>query len=259
MSTKPVSIPLDHLRHSTVNVRKTKTLADIEQMAASIESTKGLLENLVVRRAPGKGAKRIYEVIAGGQRLDALNLLAKRKKINKHQAIPCRIVAGVQDADLIEVSLAENIVRAPLHPADQFDAFASLQEEGLSADDIAARFGIARTVVLQRLKLAAVSPRLIAEYRAAEMTLEQLMAFTISDDRQAQEQFWFDSPSFDRSPETIRKYLTRAHVEGADRRARFVGAKAYEEAGGVIVRDLFRPESEGILHRQPAARPPGRR
>jgi hypothetical protein len=48
-----------------------------------------------------------------------------------------------------------------MRPADQFEAFAKLhKEEGMAAEDIAARFGVTPTVVKQRLKLAAVSHNL---------------------------------------------------------------------------------------------------
>jgi ParB family chromosome partitioning protein len=122
-----------------------------------------------------------------------------------------------------------------------------LQSEGLSTDDIAARFGLSELVVRQRLKLSAVSPRLMAEYRNAALTLEQLMCFTITDDHGLQETVWFDNPFVDQSPSSLRRQLTRSQVEGTDRRARFVGAEAYEKAGGIVIRDLFQPESDGYF------------
>lgn len=248
MSTALTTIPLGRLKRSNINIRKTDRLADIEQLAASIEAS-GLLENLIVRPSDtNHGADDgIYEVVAGGRRLAALKLLARRKKIARDHPVPCLVLETQDAGTLVSASLAENIIRAPVHPADQFDAFARLRAEGLSAEDIAARFGVTATVVLQRLKLAAVSPRLIAEYRAGEMTLEQLMAFAISDDREMQETVWFATAFGDPSPQAIRRRLTSAHVEGGDRRARYVGAKAYEAAGGTIVRDLFEPEDEGYF------------
>lgn len=245
MSREFVTLPLHQLQHSPLNVRKTQRGQEIEELAASIAS-KGVLENLIVRKR-AKGADRSYEVIAGGRRLAALKLLSKRKKIARDYPVPCRVVRTASTADVIEIGLAENTVRVPMHPADQFDAFARLQAEGLSADEIAARFGIRTAIVLQRLKLAAVSPRVIAEYRGGAMTLEQLMAFAISDDRDAQEAWWFENAIADHSPEGIRRHLTRTHVDSSDRRARFIGAQAYKDAGGEILRDLFQPEDEGYF------------
>ena len=42
----------------------------------------------------------------------------------------------------------------------------------------------------QRLRLAAVSPALLDVYAEDGMTLEQLMAFTVTDDHARQEQVW---------------------------------------------------------------------
>jgi ParB family transcriptional regulator, chromosome partitioning protein len=245
MSDKLKTIVLSQLKPSNANVRKTGRLADIEQLAASIEAN-GLLENLVVQPVRGNKKARIYEVVAGGRRLAALNLLAKRKKIARDHPVPCLIKSG--DATMaLETSLAENFVRTSLHPADQFEAFADLSAGGASAEDIAAKYGVTPTFVLQRIKLAAVSPRLVAEYRKGAMTLEQLTAFTLADDHTAQEAVWFDSPYADLPAETIRRLLTRSQVEGSDKRARFVGGKAYEAAGGIIVRDLFDLDGEGYF------------
>jgi ParB family transcriptional regulator, chromosome partitioning protein len=44
--------------------------------------------------------------------------------------------------------------------------------------------------VAQRLKFAAVSPKLIEVYRQGGMTPEHLTAFAVSDDREAQERVW---------------------------------------------------------------------
>ena len=250
------TIPLSKLVPSVANVRKAGVSDGIEELAASI-AAHGLLQNLTVRPAADRKGKPsgTYEVIAGGRRLMALRRLAKERRIAKHFPVSCRVLSKTNANGSSEISLAENVVRAPLHPADQFEAFSKLKDEGLGAEEIAHRFGIASTVVFQRLKLAAVSPRLLAEYRQGGMTLEQLVAFTISDDHAAQETVWFDLSLGDRSPRAIRRALTKALVEGSDRRARFVGVKAYEAAGGTIVRDLFQPDEdayfadEELLHR----------
>src|SRR6202162_3673359 len=95
-----------------------------------------------------------------------------------------------EDGIAEEDSLAENVQRVALHPLDQFRAFQTLRDAGLSEEDIAARFFVGANVVKQRLKLVAVSPKLLDLYAADEMTLEQLMAFTVTDDKARQEQVW---------------------------------------------------------------------
>jgi ParB family chromosome partitioning protein len=244
MSNKLKTIPLCQLRPSKINIRKTDRLVDIEQLAASIKAN-GLLENLIVQATGASSSDgSLFEVVAGGRRLAALKLLAKRKKLDRDHRVPCLII---ENEAAVEASLAENFVRVPVHPADQCDAFAALNRQGSSADDIAARFGITPGFVLQRLKLSSVSPRLIAEYRQGAMTLEQLTAFTLSDNHKTQEEVWFERAHGDMPAHVIRRVLTRAQVEGNDRRARFIGTKAYEGAGGVILRDLFDTEDEGYF------------
>jgi ParB family chromosome partitioning protein len=232
-------IPLDQLVASRANVRKTGASLGIDELAASI-AAHGLLQNLQVRPA----AKGKFEVVAGGRRLAALKALAKAKRIAKDFETPCHVLEG-EDAG--EISLAENVVRLAMHPADQFTAFHALAESGKGMEEIAARFGVTASVVRQRLKLAGVSPRLMEVYRADEMSLDQLMAFTVSDDPAAQEAAWFDQPEYNRSPSDIRETLTAAQVEAGDRRVRLIGLDAYLAAGGGMNRDLFQPEHEGYL------------
>jgi ParB family transcriptional regulator, chromosome partitioning protein len=74
--------------------------------------------------------------------------------------------------------------------------------------DVAARFGVTEAVVKQRLKLASVSPSLIAAYRKGEMTLQHIMAFTVTDDHEAQERVWRELPEWHTDdPSNIRDML----------------------------------------------------
>ena len=103
-------------------------------------------------------------------------------------------------------------------------------------------------MVKQRLKLAAVAPALLDAYAEERMTLEQLMAFTVTDDRTRQEQVWETlSKAYSREPYQIRRLLTEGAVRASDKRALFVGMEAYEAAGGVVMRDLFQHDDGGWL------------
>jgi ParB family chromosome partitioning protein len=158
------NIPLSQLVPSPDNVRKTDRMNGIAGLAANI-AAKGLLQNLQVRPA----ASGTFEVVAGGRRLAALKLLAKKKAIAKDAPVACNVLA--KDEDAAEISLAENEMRQAMHPADQFEAFKALVDSDHGIEDVAARFGVTPTVVRQRLKLAAVSPMLMALYRKAAMSL----------------------------------------------------------------------------------------
>ncbi|HBO1419399.1 TPA: ParB N-terminal domain-containing protein [Pseudomonas aeruginosa] len=228
-----ILVPLSQLlpRRSKRNVRTTPRQS-IPELAASIARI-GLLQNLIVILA-ADGEQ--YEVVAGDRRLTALKLLAKKKRIAADYEVPCLLVA---DASARTVSLAENVQRENMHPADQFAAFAALVKEGRPIEDIAADFGVSPLVVQRRLKLANVSPRLMADYRAGGVTLEQLMALTITDDHAAQEAAFYGAPEWQRSPSKLRERLTEREIDAAHALVRFVGLDAYRQAGGGIRRDLF--------------------
>jgi hypothetical protein len=102
-------------------------------------------------------------------------------------------------------------------------------------------------VVKQRLKLAAISSKLMVEYRAGGIELDHLMALTLSDDHAAQERAWFESASWDRHPARLRAILTKAAVPAGERRVRFIGLDAYLAAGGGLIRDLFQENHDGYL------------
>jgi ParB family chromosome partitioning protein len=79
------------------------------------------------------------------------------------------------------------------------------------------------------------------------VSLDQLSAFTITEDHERQERVWKELPPFNRSREAILRALSEGQVRSTDRRALFVGASAYEEAGGVIIRDLFDARGGGFF------------
>ncbi|WP_454710813.1 ParB N-terminal domain-containing protein [Cupriavidus nantongensis] len=228
-----ILVPLSRLlaRRSKRNVRTTPRTS-IPELAASI-SRVGLLQNLIVIAA-ADGEQ--YEVVAGDRRLTALKLLAKKKRLSADVEVPCLLVA---DASARTVSLAENVQRENMHAADQFEAFAALVKEGRPIEDIAADFGVTPLVVQRRLKLANVSPRLLADYRGGAVTLEQLMALTITDDHAAQEAAFYGAPEWQRGASALRERLTEREIDATHPLVRFAGLDAYTAAGGGVRRDLF--------------------
>ena len=242
-----LSVPLNRLKKSPKNVRKLPhAKADIQALAASIAALGMLQYPLIEPETGGQGKPTgFYLVNAGEGRRLAQLLRVKRKEIAPDEPINCILDT---EHSATEISLAENAIRSDMHPADQYEAFAKLHgEEGKSAEDIAARFGVTAAVVRQRLKLGAVSPKLRALYRKGEMSLSQLSAFAITEDHKRQEHAWAEMPSFNRSREAILRVLSEGQVRSNDRRARFVGVKAYQEAGGAVIRDLFDSEGGGFF------------
>ena len=165
----------------------------------------------------------------------AMALLAERKRLAANAPIPCRRVA---DEHAIDTSLAENEDRKALHPADAYEAFAALHDDGkgLGAEEIAARFGVSAHTVRQRLRLGTVSPAVLAAYRDDKLTLDHVMAFTVTEDHAAQERAYTELQDWQRTPAAIRRVLTQASVPAHDPRVLLVGLDAYQAAGGHLVR-----------------------
>ncbi len=240
-------IPFDKLLLSQSNVRHVKAGVSIEELAEDI-ARRGLLMGLSVRAVVDEAGLEtgMYEIPAGGRRYRALALLVKQRRLAKNAPVPCVVrTDGLAEED----SLAENIQRAPLHPLDQFRAFLALREKGQSEEEIAANQFVSVAVVKQRFRLASVSPKLLDVYGDDGMTLDQLMAFTVSGDHERQEQvFERLCASYDKQPYVIRRMLTEGAVRASDKRAQFIGVAAYEEAGGTVLNDLFQGDDGGWLH-----------
>lgn len=234
-------IPLTKLVVWEGNVRKTGIETGLDELTASI-AAHGLLNPLTVTQ----GAKGKFPVIAGQRRLLALKALAKAGTISKAYPVAC--VLRDDEGDPAELSLAENVVRVAMHPADQFTAWRGLVEQGHGVPEIAARFGVTESTVRKRLALASVSPVIFALYRDGEMSLEALQAFTLNDDHAMQESVWQSLSEWQKdNPSTIRRALTETDIPCADRRVIFVGLEVYEAAGGAVRRDLFNPKDGGFL------------
>ncbi len=246
-------IPLSRLALAPENVRKTPPdpRADAE-LKASIAAL-GLLENLVVRAdEPGEDGADRYAVVAGGRRLRAMQALVEDKVLDADHPVPCQVRSG--DAESGEVSLAENVIRVPMHPADQVVAFTRLADAGQSVSSIAARFGASERIVEQRLRLGNAAPELLDAYRADEIDLEVLKAFAVTTDRERQMAVWeqISGQGYRPSAWQVKRLLTEERVPGATAITRFVGVEAYEAAGGPVMRDLFaRDDESGVWFEDP--------
>ena len=246
-------ISLSRLALAPENVRKTPPDARADaELKASIDAL-GLLENLVVRAdEPDSDGGERYAVVAGGRRLKAMQALVQDKAFDPDHPVPCQVRSG--DAEPSELSLAENVMRVAMHPADQVVAFSELTRAGQSVAAIAARFGASERVVEQRLRLGNAAPELLDAYRAGEIDLEVLKAFAVTADRARQMAVWEQVSAQGYRPAAwqVKRLLTEERVPGAAAIARFVGVEAYEAAGGAVMRDLFADEHEhGVWFEDP--------
>src|SRR5262249_37756924 len=124
----------------------------------------------------GTGAVWIY-TRSGGVWTQQGSKLVGTGAVGQAAPVSCNVRSGDDSAEL---SLAENVVRIAMHPADQFDAWRGLTDKGAGVSEIAARFGVAESTVRKRLALARVSPVIFNLYRQGEIELEALQAFTVT-------------------------------------------------------------------------------
>lgn len=240
-----IIVPLNQLILSASNVRNIYDAKSINDFAESI-AKKGLLQNLILRPCGDADGVPLYEIHAGGRRFRALQRLLSQGRIAPD--FPVRAIvetAGVA----ADVSLTENTERENLHPLDEFRAFKTMKDEGLSDSAIAATYHVTPTVVKQRLRLVSASPKLLDAYGKGKLELEQLMAFCIIEDHKRQETLFkaIMNGTMNGQPWAIKRVLTENTIALTDRRVKFVGVKAYEAAGGTVLRDMFDTRDSGYI------------
>tara|TARA_R110001583_G_scaffold33548_6_gene113317 strand:+ start:1018 stop:2895 length:1878 start_codon:yes stop_codon:yes gene_type:complete len=225
-------VPFNKLVEDPENVRTTRSTDGIEALADNIQA-EGLLQNLVVRKT--KGGK--FAVSGGERRRRALGVLISRKQMKATDEVPCKLISDAATS----ASLSENIHREAMHPADQFAAWAKMQDEGLSVSEIATRHGATTKLVEQRLKLGRLSPALLDALRADEIDVEAACAFTITDDAERQEAVFEALKSHWQgiTARGVKAALTEDEIADSNKLARLIGREAYEADGGEVRTDLF--------------------
>lgn len=225
----------------SINVRPRDE--DVADLVASIRAH-GLLQPLVGRdRGDGK-----IEIVDGNRRLMAMQIIdAEEDSAPEWEQRTIEWVHVVlrpqeDEADAFEISLAANVLRKPLHPVREFEAFADLIEKGKDKQAVADHFGIPLRAVEQRLALGRLHPDVRAAWLEGRVTSEAARAFTLAAPADQAtylakalqtQQHWL------LRDDQVRRSFTQ-NTMGADRaEALFVGREAYLAAGGTFVSDLF--------------------
>lgn len=134
------SCDIDMIRPNQYQPRVRFSGAELEELALSIKE-KGILQPLLVRRnASG------FELIAGERRLRAAKMAGLIQ-------VPI-IIRDVGDAEMLEMSIIENIQRENLNPVEEAEAYHRLMTEfKLTQDEAAKRVGKSRPAVANLLRL----------------------------------------------------------------------------------------------------------
>lgn len=241
--TEEVSVPLDSLIKSPLNVRTVPYSAEsVSELADSIKGV-GLLQNLVVHALPGDR----YGVAAGGRRLAALNMLAERDIIQADW--PVRVKVIPQEL-ATAASMTENGHRRDMHPAEQIAGFRAMAQEGKTPAQIGDLLGYSPRHVQRMLKLADLAPVILDALAEDRITTEHCQALALENDTARQVQVfeaacqsgWGGKPEV----QTIRRLVTESEVAVAgNRKFRFVGADAFSP--DELRTDLFSDDEGGYV------------
>lgn len=245
--------PLSRLRRAPENVRHTAPDEDIAILADDV-AAHGLLQSLIGyfgNDDPGAGAVMIT---AGGRRLQALHWLLDDDRLTLAYEVPV-LVRPREEA--IELSLSENLQKRDMNPADEFVAFKALMDLGThSPGELAKRFGFSEQYVKQRLRLAELVPEVLDALRRREMTLGAALAYVKAADPELQRKVFKTQAKRSwepHKPENIRHAVAAESKTTDWQLFRFIGAEAYERAGGGYEDTGLFDESEGGARKLTAA------
>ncbi|MCW2412039.1 MULTISPECIES: ParB/RepB/Spo0J family partition protein [unclassified Sphingobium] len=250
---------------SPYNVRTNQADANaIDGMAESLLRV-GQLYPLAVHKMPratGKGGSRcrqLWGVLAGGRRFRAFERLIADGRLPASHPIDVIVRDIASEAELIELSLAENLVRFELRAYEVYAAVHRAHAGGRSFAEIAQTNGQTVETVRQWDRLGALEPEIFAALSRGEIGKEQAKAFAATNDH-ALQRWAFDQVMTlpeshpGRQPTGIRRIMKVGDNEQR-KLLRFVDDYQYRKAGGRFELDLFadqpgergRVTDEGLL------------
>lgn len=232
--TNIVYASLNQLFLHDLNPRQEVAQEDVEALADSIR-TCGLLQNLSgIKADSGK-----IGIVAGGRRLRALAYLAESDpKLETVTSIPVMLTDDPVQAEMW--ANAENAAREDLDPADEIRAYGRMAKSNATADAIASAFGVTVAHVTGRLKLAGLPEAALDALKAKKINLTAAQKMTTAhDEKLILEAVQLIEDGQISNISQLDRALHPKAAKATDRRAAFVGAEAYEAAGGKVSRDLF--------------------
>lgn len=236
---------IDQLCLSPLNVRTYSPDAeDTAGLQASILAD-GLINPIAVHQM--KGSKTKWGAVAGGRRYRAIKALIGNGDLPADYQVRVNVLDGLNDAELIEHSITENLVRRDLRQHELYAGVARAAARGHGVEQIAKGIGQPDVATVSRwLRLGRLAEPIFEAYRAEKISLGQATAFAAVEDQDLQritfERFAPINPT-NPTPADIRKAMKVGDVR-AQRELAFVGADAYRNAGGRFDLDLFADAAE---------------
>lgn len=237
---------------SPYNVRTNSHDANaIDGMIDSLLNV-GQLYPLAVHKMPrskGKGSRgprQLWGVLAGGRRFRAFEKAIADGRLPSNHPIDVVVRNITSEAELVELSLAENVARMELRPYEVYAATRRASLAGRSFADIAQTNGRTVEVIRQWARLGALEPEIFAALESGTIGQDMAKAFAAVEDQTLQ-RWAFDQvlewPHHWRTPERIRA-LFRFNDSEQQLLLKFVGDREYRDAGGRFELDLFADEAD---------------
>ncbi len=230
-------IPLDRLSVASINMRRGRRKPEIADILPSIRK-RGVLSPLFVRRAvcPARegGKTDHFEILAGKRRYYASVEAAKEEDGTRD--LPCIVLGAADDAEALEISMIENLLREDPDEVTQWESFTRLVKEGRNVEEIAASFAISELKVKRILALGNLLPRIREAYRADEIDAATVRHLTLAS--AAQQKAWLALFEDDEA-HAPRGSQLKAWLFGGTSIATSVALFDLESYSGQIVADLF--------------------
>ncbi len=150
---------------------------ELEQLSESIR-TQGILQPLLVRKSEVG-----YELVVGERRLRAAKMAGLRQ-------VPV-VVKEVTDAEMLEMSIVENIQRENLNPMEESQAYHRLIAEfGLTQEQAADRVGKSRSAVANYLRLRQLPDQIKTSIIEGQLSMGHARALLGADTPTQQNAAW---------------------------------------------------------------------
>lgn len=223
-------IDLDKLLIAKTNMRAKGRDPDIADILPSIRQ-RGVLVPLLVRPNCEDGH---FEIVAGRRRFTAVNAVVREG--GAARPLPCAILDEGDDADALEASMLENLIRVAPDEVSQWENFVKLVKTGRSEAEIAATFAFEPQAVKRILALGNLLPRVRTLYRAGDIDQTTVKQLTLASKSQqtAWLALWDDEGAYCPTGFRLKSWLFGGEAIKADRALFDV-----EAAGVAVIADLF--------------------
>ncbi len=176
------NINIDRLSVSKMNMRAGKKPPIVSDILPSIIK-RGVIMPLFIRPNCAEGH---YEIVAGKRRYFA-SLEAARQREDV-PTLPCIVLSEGDDAEALEISMIENMLRQNPDQVTQWESYTRLVKEGRSVGEIADTFALTELQVKRILALGNLLPRIREAYRAEEIDAATVKHLTLAS--KAQQKAW---------------------------------------------------------------------